>query len=93
MQNSPTLSFLTKLPNNMKMRCQLPDCQRAVNQIYRVDHDNYRLNFCSNDHARTGIARWDEKRKLNIKPGVPQRKDDIKTEMVSDNTDTLGGEE
>lgn len=63
------LSFGVTLP--FKQRCALPDCAVATNRVYRVNVDGYNLSFHSNDHARIGISRWEEKKKLGIKPGQP----------------------
>lgn len=71
------------------MRCQLPDCQKAVQRTYEVNVRNYNLKFCSSDHARTGVGRWMEKEKKGIRPGVPQRKEEV--EMIGDNMDEIEG--
>lgn len=81
--NDANLSFSVKLP--YKQRCVIPECQRAVDRVYRVNQDGHPLNFCSNDHARLGITRWEEKKKLGIKPGQPQPAPDLSNESEGDN--------
>jgi hypothetical protein len=34
--------------------------------------DGIGLSFHSNDHARLGVERWLEKKKMGIKPGSPK---------------------
>jgi hypothetical protein len=83
------LSFSIRMP--YKVRCNLPDCGKAVNQVYKVGLDGYSINFCSNDHARTGITRWQDKIARGIKPGqkVAPVNDD---EMTGDNLNEIEGE-
>lgn len=87
MTDSTNLSFGITLP--FKTRCNLPDCQVATNRVYRVNIDGYVINFHSNDHARLGIERWQEKKKMGLKPGQPIRKEDPANEMVGDNMQDL----
>lgn len=82
MTNDTNLSFGIKLP--FRQQCNLPECQKPTNYVYRVNIDQHRLSFCSNDHARTGLSRWEEKKKLGIKPGMPRQKEEI-PEVSGDN--------
>lgn len=61
--------------------------------MYRVIEDNHPLSFCSTDHARVGVGRWEEKKKLGVRPGQPQPAKDT-PEMIGDNMQELeeGGE-
>lgn len=97
MANDQNLSFSLKLP--YKVQCQLPDCRGVnappvvTNRPHRVNLDGYSISFCSNDHARVGIERWQEKVKLGIKPGSPLPKDE-EGEYMADNLNEIeeGGE-
>lgn len=84
------LSFGITLP--FDRRCDLPDCQKATRRVYRVNLDKYGLSFCSNDHARVGLSRWEEKKKAGIKPGMPIPKNES-PEAVGDNLQEIGGGE
>ena len=57
-----------------------------------MNQDNYSLTFCSNDHARIGITRWEEKKKLGIKPGRQVRHEDPTDEYVGDNMEEVDNE-
>ena len=67
-----------------KMACQLPDCHKPVNRLYQTNIEGITAKFCSPQHAEVGIARWEEKKKLNIKPGATSTNEDLNP-MVSDN--------
>lgn len=66
------LSFQRKL--GYKQRCDL--CGKATANVYQVNHDGHLLTFCSNEHVRTGLANWEEKKAKNIRPGVPYKEPD-----------------
>ena len=84
------LSFSITLP--FKQRCMLPDCGIATKRVYKVNQGGYNLSFHSNDHARIGIARWEEKKRLGITPGNPRPKID-EEEFTGDNLQELGEKE
>lgn len=65
-----------------------------MERIYRINLDNYGVNVCSNDHARLAITRWNEKKKLGIKPGMP-KPPNTSDEMLGDNMQEIseGGDE
>jgi hypothetical protein len=85
------LSFGITLP--YKQRCNLPDCTKATQRVYRVNVDDHGLSFCSNDHARVGLSRWEEKVKMGIRPGQKQSIDTHVDEQVGDNLiDVEGGD-
>lgn len=86
MSNDTNLSFGITLP--FRQPCQLPDCQKPTNRVYRVNVDDYNLSFCSNDHARLGLTRWEEKKKLGIKPGSP-KPIEAGEEMMGSNLEAL----
>jgi hypothetical protein len=81
--------FGVKLP--YKIRCNLPDCRKPVNQVFRITIDSNPLTFCSSNHARVGEERWEEKKKLNIRMDVPVKEE--KPDMVGDNLQELEGGE
>lgn len=83
------LSFTIKMP--YKVRCQLPDCAKAVNYVHKVNQDGYSINFCSNDHARVGIERWADKKARGITPGS-RRPVENEIEMTGDNIEEVDGE-
>lgn len=85
MAMQPLYTLTIKLPT--KERCNLPDCQKATNVIRRIQVDNYNLNFCSPDHARVGIARWQEKKAKGITPTHPTPIE--QTDMVGDNINEI----
>jgi hypothetical protein len=76
------------------VQCQLPDCRGkdsppiVTNRPHKINVDGYSINFCSNDHARVGLTRWEEKKKLGVKPGQPFIKED-EGEYVGDNIQEL----
>jgi hypothetical protein len=86
--NDQNLSFSIRLP--YKVQCQLPDCRGTnnppvvTNRPHRVNLDGYNISFCSNQHARVGVERWQEKVKMGIKPGQPLPKEED-TIMTGDN--------
>lgn len=75
------------------MKCQLPDCNQSTERVYRVNLDGYGLSFHSNDHARVGIDRWMEKKKMGIKPGQPRPKEEPGDIVETGNIPEIGGEE
>ena len=95
MANNQNLSFSVKLP--YKVMCMLPDCRGVNNppvvtdRPHKIMVDGYSINLCSNDHARVALTRWGEKKKLGLKPGVPQRKEEI--DAVGDNIEEIEGGE
>ena len=74
-----------------KTRCQLPDCGRPINHVFRTDLQGM-THFCSGEHAREGVRRWEEKIKLGVRMGVPAPKD-IAEEYVGDSIPGSGGED
>ena len=83
--------FSVKLP--YRVRCNLPDCQKPVNLVFKKSIEGNMNTFCSPYHANLGEERWEEKKKLNIQPGRPLPPD-ITEEYVGGNTEDLmeGGE-
>lgn len=65
-----------------KTRCQLPDCRKPVNLVFRINVDGNPLNFCSTSHANTGESRWNEKIEKNIRMDIPPQEE---TQMEGDN--------
>lgn len=90
--NDQNLSFSIKLP--YKVPCGLPDCRGinappvVTNRPHRVNLDGHQISFCSNQHARVGVERWQEKVKMGIKPGqpLPQEED---LQMIGDNMEEI----
>ena len=78
------LSFQRKL--GYKQRCDL--CGTAKDVVYQVNHDGHLLTFCSNEHARTGLSNWEEKKAKNIRPNVP-----YKEEIIEDLGENIEGGE
>lgn len=72
--------FSLKLP--YKIRCNLPDCGKPVHLVFKMQLDGMMNAFCSPAHANLGENRWEEKKRLNIKPGQPITATE---EMVGDN--------
>lgn len=72
----------------------LPDCRGennppvVTNRPHRVNLDGHNISFCSNEHARVGVERWQEKVKLGIKPGQPLPKEEL-PEMTDDNLEEI----
>lgn len=59
--------FSVKLP--YKVRCQLPDCGRAINLAFKQAMvDGTMCTFCSSQHAAVGFSRFREKIEKNIHP-------------------------
>ena len=63
--------FSVKLP--YRVRCSLPECGKPVNLVFRETLDGIPSNFCSTPHANEGEKRWNEKKNLDIRLGVPAR--------------------
>lgn len=62
--------------------------------MFRATLDNNPINFCSNDHVRLGTDRWNEKKKMGVRPGVPSTTSIDENEAVGDNImDIEGGDE
>lgn len=82
--------FAVTLP--YKTRCDIPSCRKAVNQIFRTNIEGFSSKFCSPNHANVGEQRWEEKKKLGVRMGVPTSKES--EEFVGDNIQELseGGE-
>lgn len=77
-------TFTAKLP--YRIRCNLPDCGKAVNLTFTKVLDNIPCRFCSPDHAKLGEARWVEKKEKNIRLGV-EPNHESQDEYVGDNTE------
>ena len=76
--------FSVRLP--YKVRCELGGCGKPVQLVFKVQIDNMMNTFCSPAHANLGEQRWEEKKKLNVVPGMPI----IETEqMTGDNLQEL----
>lgn len=69
---SDNLMFQRNLPS--KQRCDL--CGTASNKVYQAREDGYLLTFDTPEHARVGIANWEEKKAKGIKPGVPFKEEE-----------------
>ena len=83
-----SVNFSIKLP--YKMRCNLPDCRKPVQLIFRKTIDGNPLNFCSTNHANVGEERWHEKIEKNVRMDVPPKEEQ---QMEGDNLlDIEGGE-
>lgn len=80
-------TWAMKLP--YRVRCELPDCQKPTNFIFKTEIDGNQVKFCSPYHARMGQDRWEEKKKLNIRLGVAPKNSE--SEFIGDNTDELIG--
>lgn len=87
--NDQNLSFSVKMP--YKVRCMIPECGKAIQQVYRVSLDGHSINMCSNDHARLGITRWQDKKARGITPSSPQERPN-EIEQTGDNLEELEGE-
>ena len=59
--------FSLKLP--YKVRCELGGCGKPVQLVFKMQMDGMTNTFCSPNHANLGLSRWEEKTKLNLKPG------------------------
>lgn len=57
-----------KLP--YKVRCNVPECGKPINHVFRQELDGIMCNFCSPNHAHLGKDRWEEKKRLDIRLGV-----------------------
>lgn len=68
-----------------KQRCDL--CGAARENVYQLNQDGYILTFCSAEHARTGVANWEEKKKKNIKPGIPYKEE--ASDVLEDTTEDM----
>ena len=80
--------FSVRLP--YKIRCQLPECGKPVHLAFKMEMDGMMNTFCSPDHANVGLGRWEEKKRLNLKPGeIPLIQKD---ELVGDNLQELDEE-
>ncbi len=81
--------FSARLP--YKVYCNLPDCNKLINLVFKINIDGNQIIACSPDHARLGEERWNEKLRLNIKPGQTIIE---KPDLVGDNLQELdeGGE-
>lgn len=77
------LSFQRTLP--AKQRCDL--CSKATNTVYQINQEGYLLTFCSNDHARTGLNNWLEKKNKNIRPGIPYKEEE--SDVLEDTTQDM----
>lgn len=71
--------FTVKLP--YKVRCNLPECGKPVNVVFKQNMEGMMNTFCSPHHARIGEERWNEKKDVRI--GVPPQK--TNEEYVADN--------
>lgn len=61
--------FTVNLP--YKVRCNLPDCGKPSNKVFKQNLDDTMVTCCSPYHSRLAEERWNEKKDKNIKPGVP----------------------
>jgi hypothetical protein len=81
--------FSVNLP--YKTRCQLPECRKPVNLVFRKTIEGNPLTFCSTAHANLGEERWLEKLEKNVRMDVPVKEDE--NQMTGDNiADLEGGE-
>ena len=70
-----------------KVRCNIPECGKPVNHVFRTQLDGMMINFCTPQHAHLGEQRWMEKKEKGIEPGKPLPKEEI--DVVSGNTEDL----
>lgn len=70
-----------------KRRCELPDCRKPSNQVFKINVEGNSISTCSPAHARTAESRWEEKKRLNVRLGVPVETND---DQVGDNIDEVG---
>lgn len=68
---SEDFAYSLKLPYRKK--CSLPECEHLSYDVSRFSIDGNTMDFCCTEHARIGKSRWEEKRKMGIRPGEPQR--------------------
>ena len=78
--------FSLRLP--YKVRCNLPDCGKPVHLVFKMQMDGMTNTFCSPSHANVGMSRWEQKKKLDLKPGqtLPLIEED---KPVADNMENI----
>lgn len=83
-------TIVTRLNLQSKKRCEI--CHRAVDTGYKIEIDGYNIFICSGLHAEIARQRWQEKKKLGIKPGqpIPPKTNPIEDEALGEN---IPGEE
>lgn len=57
------------------VRCQLPDCGKLTKHVFRISKDGVPIDTCSTYHANEADKRWEEKKKMNIRIGVPPKEE------------------
>lgn len=77
------MSAISNIALPYKVRCDLPDCRKPSQQVYRIIVDDFRVTCCSPQHARLGESRWEEKKRLDVRMGVPPK--EPVDEQVGDN--------
>ncbi len=78
------MSLIQSLKLPYRVRCELPDCRKIIQHVHRITIEGNRVTTCSPDHAMLAEERWNEKKNLNIRIGVPPEPEE---EMDSGNTD------
>ena len=61
--------FTVNLP--YKVRCNIPDCGKPSNKVFKLNLDETMVTTCSPYHARLAEQRWQEKKDKNIRPNTP----------------------
>lgn len=71
-----------------RVKCDTPECERLVTHVFRTvrqeGNSTYPITCCSREHNLLCQQRWDEKKKLDIRVGIPQ-KETIEDEYEGDN--------
>lgn len=61
--------------SDSNVHCELPECNKVTTHVFRIYKEGISINTCSTYHANEVDKRWEEKKKLNIRMGVPQKEE------------------
>jgi len=67
-----------------RVRCNLPDCGKPSNHVFKKEMGGMMNTFCSPAHASLGEERWDEKKDIRL--GVQPEPEE---QMVGDNIEEV----